>query len=268
MTINHKDSVNFNNLSIDTRLQKLLQTYILQKNPPNAYRLDSLFQVTLSKERIGAETAIRYINNKTQAVVDSRPNAKLYTSTYALEDINLGVQEEVTIQAFVKIPPQYIIQRGKWVFLIATLSIACVTILLLIAVSVQQKAQTVIDPATGFCELSKRYRFDRENAVLYDMENPVGMSHQSARLLQLFINSPNYYLDHEFMEVTLWGSTQLQSNRREQAIARLRKSLEKKPALHIINAWGNGYQLVVGPWWNAKRVEQLFRHISRSFIKH
>lgn len=248
ITIQKKDTASvprdISKFPVDQRVQKAIQSYLLPKDPIKVKSLDSLFQVLLMQHNIVSQTAIRYTNNLAKTISDSKPNSNLYSSKYALEEIILGMQDEITIQGYAKVSSIHIFQRGKKIFLISTALILLLTGLLVIAAYHQRRKFTI--PTTGLYKIARQLQFDMDKPTLFYKDNAVGMAPQSARLLKLFLEAPEFYLEYDNLEILLWGNINLLKNRREQAVNRLRESLGKIPSLHLINERGVGYRLYIG----------------------
>ncbi len=250
---------------------KRMQTHLLHKNPIHVSSLDSLFQQYLREKQIIAETAIRYIYelDQIQDTLDSKPNSTLYTNAYALPPILLGTKNEIIIQGHAKIATRCILHRGKKLFIIFGTLISLLAALLMYAAYRQMKQHHV--PSTGLYKIDRHLTLNIDTLELQYKHQSVTLTPQSAQILKLFLEAPDHYLEYEELETLQWGNNHEITRRREQAIARLRTSLEEISVMHLISVWGSGNKLVIGSKWEAKRMEKFsfpyFKRKTVSFIK-
>lgn len=239
---------------VNTRLQLVMQSYLLDKNPINICILDSIYQSDLIQNSIRANVALRYINNITNGVTDSKPNSKLYISSYALDEISLGLQSEITIQGFVKLSPLTIISKAKRQFAIVYSILLLLTGILMYIVS-RRKIGYIV-PTTGEYNITKDISFDMDKLSLRYKDENIALTPQSAKILKLLLISPDYFIGYEELGNTMWGNLEKARDRRDKAINRLRESLESIPNLHIACIWTNGYQLIIGSKQDAEKAEK------------
>jgi len=69
---------------------------------------------------------------------------------------------------------------------------------------------------------------------------------QSVQILELLLNSPDYYLKYDELIFILWGKVESKGQERLiQSIKRLRESLKWCPEITIENIRKEGYRLLV-----------------------
>ena len=233
------------------------QTALLQKNPIKTSRLDSLFHQKLQEEGIQARTAMQYTNNTTGETHYSNPGITSYKSFFALPKINTGIQDEITLQAFVKLSLYSIIYKGFVPMSGITIVWLLVLTLLLYIIFRKGKVIEVEKQVEVFVsDLSARPRMmirvdifleaDRNCLVYRDKE--INLTNDYARFLTVLLSRPDYFATYDELITELYGNIEekMGKNRLGQLVNRIRKEvLIQIPDIELEAVQGKGYQIPV-----------------------
>lgn len=257
--IRNNDSITFpeniasSQLSINSKFQNVIQSFLLHKNPININTLDSLFLSILGINNISAQTMLRYIDNTTKQIYESELGSKISTPIYAFDNIYLGLQNEITIQGFVKLSPLCVISKAKRQFTIVYSTLFLLAGILIFIVS-RRKIGYIV-PSTGEYNITKDISFDMDKLSLRHRDENIALTPQSAKIFKLLLESPDYFIGYEELGHAMWGNLEKARDRRDKAINRLRESLEPIPNLHIACVWTSGYQLIIGSKQDVEKAE-------------
>ncbi|MBC6491531.1 winged helix-turn-helix domain-containing protein [Flavihumibacter stibioxidans] len=88
------------------------------------------------------------------------------------------------------------------------------------------------------------YRFMPEERMLYFEEEKTELTAKEARLLGIFIRQLNQVIDRKQLQKEVWEDEGIIVGRSlDMFISRIRKKLDRDPALKLINIHGKGYKL-------------------------
>lgn len=260
--INNTDSLK--SISIESKQNNVLHSILLRKNPIDVRVLDSLFQQELKKEHIISKTLIQYTDKINNRIYRNDNDTILINYTFATKLITLGIQKEITLQAFVKVSPLCIFHKLKGHFCILSLVWFITLLVLFIIIRYIWKDlsksfslpdeydlenllddRLVMQVSNDEIRIAPNLYFDsKRSVIIYDIIE-VKLQEQSAQLFKLFLESPEYYMSYEEIVAARWGKLADSSSRLTQAIKRLRKLLAPIPVLTIKNVRNRGYQLII-----------------------
>jgi DNA-binding response OmpR family regulator len=109
-----------------------------------------------------------------------------------------------------------------------------------------KKSKEISPPInTDFISIGK-FKFDRNNAVLWFQNQEIILSAKEADLLFLLYSNANMILERELILNKIWGDEGDYIGRTlDVFISKLRKKLELDNDLKIVNHRGVGYKLIV-----------------------
>lgn len=89
-----------------------LQTITHYYNPIRPVQLDSIFHATLKQEGWNVQVGITYSDYHKQSHQHSNTDMSIYSSSFHTDIIPLGLNNEMTVQAFVRFHPHWLFQKG------------------------------------------------------------------------------------------------------------------------------------------------------------
>lgn len=89
-----------------------MQTVTRFLNPIYPARLDSIFTSILKEKGLKVETGILYSDSIAQNNQYTKPDMRIYLSSFHTDIIPLGLNNEMTVQAFVRFHPHWLLQKG------------------------------------------------------------------------------------------------------------------------------------------------------------
>lgn len=235
-------------MPLSTIQNNVIQSFLLHENPIDVVHLDSLFQVKLSEKHINAKTAIQYTDHITGKTHYSNPDTTSYARYVALKKIKVGFENEITLQAFIKISPVTVIRRS-------ILPIGGVTLvwLLLMSISVYgalRKGKVVEVPIH---DLSKLTRIQITDHLLLDMDRncfiyrgkEIGLTELTTQFLGILLSSPDYFAGYDELIGRLYGGIEENAGKMRLSKMVTRINNEIKPAIpeiEVKNVIRKGYQ--------------------------
>jgi len=231
----------------------VIQTFLQLENPIKVSILDSLLFHELLKEGISIPVAVRYTDNTAKKIYNSKSDTTFYAQANSMEEIVLGVRNEITLQAFVKFPIFAIIKHAKVQYLLlSSIWFLIIGILFFLVFRKRSARQTIYykhskseQQLVTLTKVSDSLFWDTEKRTLIYYENALQIPELSAKLFECFLNSPDHYLSNETMEKTLRGKVLNAKSWRAQSIKRLRENLSSIPELSVEVIRGKGYQLII-----------------------
>jgi len=250
-----KEKIN-KKLSAQQKNLNFLQTYLLTKNPIKVLALDSLFQSEIRKESSKIETNIIYkesINNTSQIKDENFSSSFL---TIKIPEIFQGVNDEISIQAYAKLPLELFFTKSKNNFLLTIIiwlvSMGILTPIFLHRRKIAQQA-SILDtrikaitqtPSSEWYKITEYLIFNPEKSTLIYYDKDVPIAKQASQFLKIFLDAPEYYLKTEDLVKKLWGDLH-EDTRLPQAINRFRAAIKPIPEISLKNIRGQGYQLII-----------------------
>lgn len=263
--VNQKSTNVIQNLSVENRQEMAVQSLLFIKNPMKVNSLDSLFQDELKKDDILAKTGVLYVDKVRNIEHVSSNFASVSVHAYSTGKIELGVQKEILVQAFIEIYPYCILMKHKGPFFI----LLCVWVAVMLALfgtmyynknrifnletnSHEDKVSESADNPKDVSELpasmiriTQDVILDTDHCAISFAGMRYDMTDQSVLLLKLLFYSPDYYKSYEDIVEALWGKLADPTNRLTQSVKRLRESIAKIPVLKVENVRGKGYRLII-----------------------
>lgn len=244
--------------SMEEKQNIVIQSYLYTINPINVFKFDSIFCSLLSQNNIPALTAIRYTDNRNNTVLESNGDNLFYSFTYATDEVQLGMMQEMSIQAFVKIPLSTVISSVKTPMALWALFCIFITGIVFFIQKPRKKRISIIPHFISFKELetdknvtqnlpikiSDDIFFDSLKGYIYYHERTIKLQKSQSDLLLCFLNAPDHFISNDQMEIKLRGAILDNKTWRSQAIKRLREALAPVSEIRIDNNRGRGYTLI------------------------
>ncbi|MDR2919121.1 MAG: helix-turn-helix domain-containing protein [Tannerella sp.] len=222
--------------------------------PMKAMVIDSLLTEKLHLQNIYAGIGIRYVNNLTKEIEDSKPGNSVYHETSA-GLIPLGLNDEIGVQLFYKMSFLSILRQEPIPFVLLTvlwLAILSVSIVFLCRKSERKVAYipvSEIKTAQGeelLLQICRAVYFDSVKLEIHCNDQVISLPGQVARLFTAFMEAPDYYLSNEQIEVLFWPVSNNNNNSScTQLIRRTRKTIKPVHELKIENLNRKGYRLKI-----------------------
>lgn len=252
-----KDSL-YKKQTVDQRQRQIFQTYLRREGyPVNMSILDSLFASSIEKNNL-LEIGIKYIDNEEKNTEYSNINNKIY-SAYHTELTELGVDKEMSVQAYYTLPFSYILWRSRMpvaICLFIWLIITGLLVFFLIYRRKKMKESIVYVPVKDVEKITENdvllkvtdtIYYNPKRAELHcNQKNIISLSGQIAVLFQAFIEAPDYFLSNEQISTSLgWEKIEDTKTRRGQVINRLKEALKPISEIRVINQNRKGYLLAI-----------------------
>ncbi len=142
------------------------------------------------------------------------------------------------------IPQETIFSRYKSILIG---SIVVVLLVLLIRIGYSKKTKTVAASVSGETLQIGKYVFHYEQQVVYYEGLKIPLTVKESKLLYIFFSAPNVIIDRNELQKEVWENEGVIVTRSlDMFISKLRKKLDKDPAVRIVNSHGVGYKLEVG----------------------
>jgi len=142
------------------------------------------------------------------------------------------------------IPQETVLSSNKTMLIS---SIVLVLLVLLIRIGYSKKTKTVPASASGETLQIGKYVFHYEQQVVYYEGLKIPLTVKESKLLYIFFSAPNVIIDRNELQKEVWENEGVIVTRSlDMFISKLRKKLDKDPAVRIVNSHGVGYKLEVG----------------------
>ena len=234
-----------------------IQTFLLHENPIKISRLDSLFQQKLQDVGIQARTAVHYIDNTTGKTHFSNLDMADLKHFFAYPKINTGIQDEITLQAFVKLSLYSIISKGfvpmsgitiVWLLVLALLSY--IAFRKRKVIEVEKQVEVFVSDLSAKPRMMIRADIFLEtdrNCLVYD-DREIDLTNDYARFLTVLLSRPDYFATYDELIPELYGNIEekMGKKRLEQLTRRLRNNvLVQIPDMELETVLGRGYRIRV-----------------------
>lgn len=237
----------FDQLSEEGKIYMHFQIYLSQCNPIQVAILDSLFHEALIQQKIPALAAVTYtINGKTEY---SHDDTSFYTSDHALKEVVIGVNREIVLQAYTKIPVSYLIKQSLPLYIsIILVWIGAVALFIWWTFVKKPKGITIVpipEVAKVLIEITKDLSFEEEHGILIYKDTTVSLKNKGLSIFNLLLKKRGYYIASEDILHTCWPDGLVTKDALTTTIKRLKQDLESIPGLTIESARSKGYKLIV-----------------------
>lgn len=228
-----------------------IQLFLSNENPIQVTVLDSLYRNFLWQQQIPAETAVAYtIHNKP---VYSRPDSSFYQTAKALDEIAYGPTCLIVLQAFVKIPPCYIVKKavmasgvfiGVWI--LAFIAVLWLTFSKrgqgIHLVPVREAPKTMLEILPGLL-------LDETHGILQSGDRKVELINFRLKLFLQLLEHKGYFIETDKLLETVWPDGSVSKDALSSTVKRLKEDLSLFPEITIESGRGKGYMLniVDGP---------------------
>lgn len=223
------------------------QAFLKDKNPINVHTLDSLFLSELRSKNIPALAEIIYIAD--HDTIYSSSDRSFYSTAYPLTKISTGIDDEIQLQAFVKIPLFYWVfkERGVLIFLLVILILMTICIFWLFIAKKQEATiplpalKTLNDLAEAseqalgpVVQITPDLYFEETSGVLTYNDKVLYLQNYQLAMFKYLLNSPDYFLKTEDIKLKVWTDGTSTQDSFTKTVQRLRLNLESIPDLHIL----------------------------------
>lgn len=245
-----------------------LQTITHYYNPIRPIQLDSIFQATLKQEGWNVQVGITYSDYSKQSHQHSNTDMSIYSSSFHTDIIPLGLNNEMTVQAFVRFHPHWLLQKGGRLMLgIIILWIMLCGVYLFVWLRERRKVAPLpapveevhitlpsdVSPAKGTVKEEKdkkvaigEYSYDKEKGLLYwgNGQQECIKKRQEYIVLTCLLEAPDYRCEEcELLKALGKKADKSYTNSLQSVISRLRKCFEKDPHIQISHI-ADEYQLI------------------------
>lgn len=247
-TRTRKDVRSIRALPVEEKVRLVRETGLLEKNPIDPDIQNSFFRQILNERDIHIQTGVRYTEVERKITRDSANDSLFFATAHPLEEYRTGIFNEIALQAYVKLPFTAVVERAGHRFLlpvfgwILVLSVYIAGIILLARREKKERERLASAPEGLSVET---LRLDTEKYCLYYKDREVQLTTSLGQLMELFLNSPGYFLTKEAIADELWKGLDDPSNRLSQIISRLRSALSPIGEIEIENVRRIGFRLIV-----------------------
>ena len=227
------------------------QSYLSDKNPLSAVRLDSMFKECLKDLLPDAATLVYYCNRTKDTVEYSARDTVLTKSRIASPWINIGMSHELLLRAYVGYPTKYV-SKEVWLEAYPFLFVVLILLGILMYFFYKMKktpAPVVLqnNPEIGKTEFQRPANSGRSVGVqpFYFRGKKIVSTNQNLVIFKLFLSKPERVLEHQEIICALWGNKLFDYNQRlRKCMQRFREFLsEEFPESELISIKGKGYRL-------------------------
>lgn len=245
-----------NELDNARRNKNALQWVLMKKNPINVAKLDTMFHRKLhEKSGLDIPTAVQYTDNTMKKTYYSNVDIPSYKNYTALGTIHAGINNEITIQAFVRISPFAFIRKS--IFPVSVVSILW-TGLIIIAIyyyfrKPKEKIvkELVTDPSlrTEIHVLDNLCLHVDMNCFVYN-EKTIEMTFYITRFLKFLFDMPNYYATYDEIKAGVFKDEIVDGKGRLEQFAKyVRDKIQPEiPCFKLVTVRGKGYKIEIGPF--------------------
>lgn len=255
-----------------------LQTITHYYNPIRPVQLDSIFHATLKQEGWNVQVGITYSDYHKQSHQHSNTDMSIYSSSFHTDIIPLGLNNEMTVQAFVRFHPHWLFQKGgRFMLGITILWLVLCGVYLFVWLRQRRKANPLsvpVEEMTGNEEIKEeeittpsdispekeatkrekenqtaigKYNYDKEKGLLYwGNEQPECIKkRQEYIILTCLLEAPDYCCkESELLKALGKKIDKSYTNSLQLVMSRLRKCFEKDPQIQILHTDKSEYQLI------------------------
>ena len=231
-------------------------TYLLFKNPIKIHVLDSIFKTNLHENDIFNQSEIQYIVNKDTAY--STKNRSFYISFLPLEKIKTGLHDQITLQAFVKMPFYYRISNFTS---IAVCLLFFISVGSLIRIYIRKKDEEelqiisetdsfILPPTSDLFKYAKQitptiFFNEKKEAIIRNGET-IYLTASRLTVFTLMMGDDDYFVPTATIKAHLWPKNDDIKNVLNKMIERLRIDLRPIPELEVLyDRKRKGYYLKV-----------------------
>lgn len=266
-SISFRDSSLSDSISYEEKEMWCDQDYLSSKDT-NRIFLDSLFRVELAHSDIKAQTAVRC--KKKEITTISSSDSSFLKNAIALESIiyriNENKEENIELQAYVRISPLFLLARSSSIGLVLFLYVLSLGIIYGIYRYWKEKSKVILTEkkviekkvVTFVPSFSKEgtlpfgLQFDKQSGILRYKDIHVTLTGQRLKLFKYLLNFRQSVVKHQIIYSEVFGKRLQDKNLNKSerdaisaTIARLREDLAPIPIIQIKSYRGSGYQIVI-----------------------
>jgi hypothetical protein len=253
----------------DQILLRKIGDELLRSSEDSTSKVLPIQKISTNEYQITFENQLAIIPDTLVAIVQRNLNQSSFSKDYAVQVLSCSTQKVVygfvhsaqtketvipclgrklpvgcyTI-ALQFIPQETFLSRYK-TMLIG--SIVLVLLVLLFRIGYSKKTKTVPESTTGETLQIGKYIFHYEQHYVDYEGIKIPLTVKESKLLYIFFSAPNVIIDRNELQKEVWENEGVIVTRSlDMFISKLRKKLDKDPAVRIVNSHGVGYKLEVG----------------------
>ena len=238
---NIKKEKKYRKLSIEEKITRADQTYLQYKSPIKIHILDSLFKLKLKESNIFLQTEIKYIANKDTAY--STKNQAFYTAALPLEKIITGIDFQLELQAFVKMP--FLYRISTFIYIVTSL-LFLISVGGLIFVRKKSDEELLAEEADSFIvpysirlsdfakQITPTIFFDKEKKAIIRNGDITYLAGAKLAIFNLMMANDDYFVQTVVIKDQLWPKNDDVKDVLNKAMERLRKGLNPIPEFEIL----------------------------------
>jgi DNA-binding winged helix-turn-helix (wHTH) protein len=229
----------------EEKVKIVRETLLLDDHPINPDSLNACFQGILQQRDIPVSTNIRYTEVYNNKIQYSGTDTTFFASAHPLEEYKTGIFNEITVQAYVRIPLITVMEEaGMRLGIPIFVWLGILVVYILHMYKAIRKKKTADDPSEEN-RTGELLWLDSGRPCLHYKDQEVVLTPTLVRLVSLFLKNPDYFVTKEEIINKLGGGVEDPSNRITQIISRLRSKLARFSDLEIRTERGAGYRIVV-----------------------
>ena len=239
--ININKENKYRKLSQEEKISRADHTYLQYKSPIKVHILDSLFKLKLQKSTIFLQTEIKYIADSDTAY--SAKNKAFYTAALPLEKITTGFNDQLELQAFVKMPFLY---RISTFIYIVTCLLFLISLGGLILVRKKSDEEQLAEEADSFIvphtiklsdfakQITPTIFFDEEKGEIIRNGEITYLTGARLTIFSLMMSDDDYFVQRLAIKARLWPKNDDVKDVLNKAMERLRCGLKSIPEFEIL----------------------------------
>ena len=237
--INKEDQ--YRALSQEEKITRADQSYLQFKSPIKIHILDSLFKLKLQESNISLQTEIKYIADNDTAY--STKNHAFYTAALPLKKITTGLDYQLELQAFVKMPFFY---RISTFIYIVTCLLFLISLGGLILVRKKSDDEQLAEEADSFIvphtiklsdftkQITPTIFFDEEKGAIIHNGEITYLTGARLTIFSLMMSDDDYFVQRLAIKARLWPKNDDVKDVLNKAMERLRCGLKSIPEFEIL----------------------------------
>lgn len=241
------------------RDSRATQHVLLEENPINPVRLDSLFNTLLNKKDISASTAVFYLHNTPNSLPRcSVQDTTFFAQAFATKEIKTSIDNSIVLRGFVGLSCINYIQYDLSFYLLWLCS--GILIILIMVYQYRKKSKqeqhllqlpapevpvivgpNTVEPVT----LPATIYYQKYNYTLIYGELSILLTPMEDRLFLGLIEREDYYWDYESMISKLWKKDSGDKKKLEQQRRNLKAKLDQTSVITLKTVREKGYRLII-----------------------
>ena len=257
------------NLSMEEKLKLVGETLLQISSPIDPDSLNTFFREILQQRNISVLSGVRYTetgyseNDNGYTLYSSGTDTAFFASAYPLPEYTTGIFDEITVQAYVKVPFSTVVKKAGAYLTIPFFGWLLIVSAYLIYIMYRRqakkreeaeiKAKAEIEAKlarteaklTDIIGVKDIVWMDEAKTCLHYKDQKVELTTLLAQVVSLCLDKPDNFVTIEEIAIELWGKPDLPRGRITQLMSRLRTTLADIPELRVESTRGVGYRLVL-----------------------